>query len=420
MLTFAIVTLGCKTNQYESQLLGEQLVSLGMREAGRDEKAGLCIVNTCAVTATAQGKSVRALKKMRRKHAGAKCAAIGCGVTDAPERYGDADILVGQKDKPDAARLILGRGCEINSISSFEGHSRAFLKVQDGCDSFCSYCIVPYLRGESRSKTVKDVVAEARALASSGYRELVLTGIHLGCYGKDLQGGPCLADLVEKLLEADLFPRLRLSGVEVNEVSDRLVRLTAGDNALCPHLHIPLQSGSGEVLVDMGRSYTPDEYMETIDRIRGEDPLIAVTTDVIVGFPTERQRHFEETVELCRRAGFSRLHVFTYSRRKGTAAARKWKSGLAGDAGSRSKALRELGGELAAEYTRQFVGRGVRIIAESRSARGTAEGYTDHYVRACIEGANPGPGGMVEGEAVSSDEEILTVRAFQTARRRDE
>lgn len=413
METFEIATLGCKVNQCESQLLLEQLNALGLREAAPGESADICIVNTCAVTATAQSKSLKALRRFRRENAGARVVAIGCGVSASPQRYSQADLLVRQEEKEAAVSKVLGREAGVDTVSAFSGHVRAFLKAQDGCDSFCTYCIVPYLRGRPRSRRWEEIEREARALARGSYNELVLAGTHLGLYGKDLGGGEDLTTVVERLLELGLFPRLRLSGVEVNEVTQRLIELIAQENALCPHLHIPLQSGSAEVLREMGRAYTPSEYLRVVERIRDSEPLCAITTDVIAGFPTEEPRHFEETLELCARAGFSRMHIFPYSRRSPTAAAKKWKSGAVRDKSLRAKELRALGAQLATEFAGRFTGETVRVLAESRKGRNMVEGYTDHYLRAEVEGPHVPVGALVEGTATSSRAGVLSVRASE-------
>jgi threonylcarbamoyladenosine tRNA methylthiotransferase MtaB len=418
MQTFTIITLGCKVNQCESQLLREQLASLGLREAAPGEPADLGIVNTCAVTATAQGKSVRALRKLRREHPRARVAAVGCGVSASPERYSEADIALPQDEKHLTVRKILGRDSAIGTTSGFQGHARAFMKIQDGCDSFCSYCIVPHLRGGPRSRPLEEIRREAGAIAANGYRELVLTGIHLGLYGRDLGDGVNLVSVVEMLLKADLFPRLRLSGVEVHEVTDRLIELVTGENALCAHLHIPLQSGSAKVLRDMKRSYTPDEYLGLIEKARKSQPQISVTTDVIVGFPTETATHFEETLEVCRKAGFSRMHVFPYSRREGTTAAKKWKSGAVADISARAKTLRALAAELAGAYARQFAGESVRVLVESHIGGPAAEGYTDHYLRAGVCGTRVPPGELVQGIVTAVRGSSLKVESMRTGEMR--
>ena len=415
MQVFEIVTLGCKVNQCESQLLREQLESLGLRESMPGEAADICVVNTCAVTATAQGKSVRAMRRLKKENPQARVVAVGCGVSASPEAYAQADLSLRQDEKRLAARKILGTDSGIKATSGFRGHARAFLKIQDGCDSYCSYCIVPYLRGRPRSKPVEAIEREARAIARNGYGELVLAGTHLGLYGRDFGGRVDLAYVVERLLETGLFPRLRLSGVEANEVSDRLIELIADDNALCPHLHVPLQSGSARVLRDMGRSYTPDGFLGVLAKVRDAGPRAAVTTDVIAGFPTEEAQDFGETLDVCRRAGFSRMHIFPYSRRSGTEAAERWKAGACADAPGRSKALRELGAELAQDYARRFHGEAVRVLAESHADGRPAKGYTDHYLRAEVHGAQVAQGMLVEGVAVSSEGGVLSVNAVGCA-----
>ncbi len=409
MQIFKIITLGCKVNQCESQLLREQLNGQGLREAAPGENADLCIVNTCAVTATAQSKSLKALRKLERENSAARMVAIGCGVTAAAERYTEADLLVPQDKKSDAIFRILGVESPVVTASSFCGHARAFLKVQDGCDSFCAYCIVPYLRGRPRSRPLEEIEREARAFAASGYKELVICGTNLGLYGKDAPEGPDLSGLVEGLLELDLFPRIRLSGIEVTEIDRRLIALLTQENALCPHMHIPIQSGSDSVLRDMGRNYTVGEYLGVVDSLRRGDNRVAITTDVIVGFPTEGPEEFEETMQTVRRAAFSRLHVFPYSRREGTAAAQKWNSGPARETSLRSKELIALGAELAESYSALFDGETVRVIAESSAPNGALTGYTDYYVRANVRGAGIPLGSLVEGTARSGKKGFLSV-----------
>lgn len=420
MHTFRIATLGCKVNQCESQLLREQLLSLGMREVSPEESPDLCIVNTCAVTATAVGKSVRAVRRAKRECPDSLVAAIGCGVSESAQRYSEADVLVPQGRKQDAVELILGKKSSLEGTSALHGHARAFLKIQDGCDSFCTYCIVPYLRSKPVSKPIKMIEREAADIAGNGYRELVLAGIHLGSYGGDLGDGSDLVTVVERLLEAGYFPRLRLSGVEANEVDDRLIKLLAQDNALCPHLHIPLQSGSARVLRDMGRPYTPESYIEVVNRVRESVPNVSITTDLIAGFPTEDDSDFIATRELCRKALFSRIHAFPYSRREGTYAARRWKSLPAAILSSRSRELRILGEELADSFARLFEGERVRVVAESRGNGMLVEGCTDHYVRARVHGAQTQQGEIVEGVVTSVTAGVLEARVPETTCGRNE
>jgi len=406
---FKLFTLGCKVNQCETQLLRERLEAAGLRESEPGKTASLCIVNTCAVTSVAQGKSARALRKMKKENPGAIMVAIGCGVSAAPERFDEADMVIEQKDKDGAVERILGVSNTLLVTSRFEGHARAFLKIQDGCDSFCSYCIVPYLRGEPRSKTLELILEEARNIAGKGYGELVLTGIHLGIYGRDIGTCPSLAGVVRRLLDENLFPRIRLSGVECTEVTDELISLITSDNALCPHLHIALQSGSAKVLGDMNRGYSPGDYIAVIRKIREKAPMTAITTDIITGFPAESEADFTETLDICEKVEFSRIHVFPYSRRGGTAAAQRWKSGSGRQASIRASRLREKARELAEIYARQFVGEKVRVLVESKSRGRSVEGYTDHYVRARIDNFVVDAGTLVEGIASGVSEGLLVL-----------
>ncbi|MBM4082494.1 MAG: MiaB/RimO family radical SAM methylthiotransferase, partial [Planctomycetes bacterium] len=274
------------------------------------------------------------------------------------------------------------------SISGFEGHTRAFLKIQDGCDARCSYCIVPLVRGPVRSRPLEAIQREAERLAANGYREIVLTGIHLGAYGRDTGGRPGLCDVIEGLLDVPGLERIRLSSIEVNEFTDRLLALAVGSSKLCPHFHFPLQSGDDEILRAMNRTYTAAEYLSVLDRARARIERPSFTTDVMVGFPGEGERHFQNTLDVCRRAGFSRMHIFPFSPRPGTPATTMPNRPTRTEVRAREERLEAVARESALAYKRQFLGQRVNVLVETqRDARtGKLCGYTERYVKVAFDG----------------------------------
>ncbi len=424
--TFRIVSLGCKVNQYEGQCLAERLEAAGLRRAVEGEVADICLTNGCAVTAPAARKSLDAARLLMRGSPGARLVVAGClvshlGREEALRRSG-ADLALNQEEKlawpevtaetqrarsergedgsgvatmslrnetsslfsASSLRSLRLRGESSRStegITRFDGHSRAFLKVQDGCAAGCTYCVVPALRGRPRSRPLAAVAAEAARLAADGRREIVLCGTHLGWYGRDLDGRLELADAVEATLSAAPGARVRVSSLEAGELSPRLVALAGGEPRVCPHFHLPLQSGDDGVLRAMNRRCRAEEFLAAVEQLRGRLDLPAVSTDVMVGFPGEDAAAFDRTLEVCRRAGLSRLHVFRYSPRRGTPAA-----GLPGrvpvdEAGRRADEARALGRELAAAFASACVGRVEEVLAENATLAGLPAGYTGRYVR---------------------------------------
>ncbi|MCK4374746.1 MAG: MiaB/RimO family radical SAM methylthiotransferase, partial [Candidatus Brocadiae bacterium] len=265
-------------------------------------------------------------------------------------------------------------------IRSFDGRARAFLKVQEGCDSLCSYCILPRVRGEPRSRPLAEVHEEAARLAAAGFAEVVLTGIHTGLYGRDLPGRPSLARAILGAAETPGIERVRLSSIQANEVNEELLEAMAHP-AVCAHLHVPLQSGDADVLRRMNRRYTPEEFLRVVELARSRLDNPAVTTDVMVGFPGETDAEFESTLAVCRAARFSRTHVFPFSPRPGTLAAQMDGRVPAGVVRERGRRLRELGSQLAAEWAQAFVGSRVRVLFECCTPPGRLSGYTERYVR---------------------------------------
>lgn len=409
MRTFAFVTFGCKVNQYESQALRERFGARGMREVPAEQGADLIVVNTCTVTEVATAEARRVVRRLARKFPFAEIAVTGCAADSHRQEFLDLPgvrRVVSHEEKAtlaDDPRLTPSDTkpsiFEL-SISRFDGHARAFLKVEDGCDLNCSFCIIPKVRGRAVSRPLESAVAEARRLVENGYREIVLTGVHLGSYGKDLAGRSLLADLVERLLGIPGLGRVRLSSIEANEITDPLLGLMAAEPRFCPHLHLPLQSGDDEILRAMRRRYNVRQFRAACDRVAERVPDPGLTTDVIVGFPGETERHFENTLAVCRAIGFSRIHIFPYSSRRGTDAA------LRPDLPGRVKKerLRRLGrlaAELADAYARKFLGRTVEVLVEQGGL-----GYTERYLKARAPGA---PGTLVRGRVQRVDHGELEI-----------
>lgn len=335
MKRVAISTLGCKTNQFESAAMIEQLKAAGYLVVPFSEPSDIYIINSCTVTARTDAETRRLIRRARRLNPASRIVATGCYAQVAPdelEKMPELDSVLGNQEKQNISVLLESTGHAVSDISalnraeplkltSFAEHTRAFLQIQNGCNSFCSYCIVPYARGRSRSVTPDDILQGMRDLAANGFKEIVLTGIHLGAYGLDLPTPTSLTSLISQIDAESIVPRLRIGSVEPNEVSEELLNLMAGSKILCPHLHLPLQSGSDSVLNRMGRPYTAGMFRDLVTRIAAVMPDAFIGADVIAGFPGETETEFGETVQLLEELPFSDLHVFPYSSRPGTKAA---------------------------------------------------------------------------------------------------
>jgi threonylcarbamoyladenosine tRNA methylthiotransferase MtaB len=406
--TFAFVTFGCKVNQYESQALRERMARRGLSEVEADRGADLFVINTCTVTETATAEAQRTVRRLARRFPFSEITVTGCAADShrgeflglpGVRRVVTHDEKASLCDDPRVAPADTAPSIFDLSISRFDGHTRAFLKVEDGCDLNCSFCIIPKVRGTAVSRPLESAVEEARRLAGNGYKEIVLTGVHLGSYGKDLAGRSLLADLVERMLSIDGMARVRLSSIEANEISDPLVSLMAAEPRLCPHLHVPLQSGDDAILRSMRRRYNSSQFRAACERVAERVPDPSFTTDVIVGFPGETERCFENTIELCRTIGFSRIHIFPYSRRRGTDAA------LLPDLPARVKKerlhrLEELAATLTDSYARKFIGREVEVLIESEG------GYTERYLKTRARGE---PNTLLRARAIGVDQGELTL-----------
>ncbi len=400
MPAYRLVTLGCKVSRADAAGVERALLDAGLVSASDERAADLCVVCGCAVTAVAEGKSRRAMRRLARENPGATVVAAGCmGERQESSRDAGAHVLVGPDDVPrflerlrelDRWRDLGERDLRADATAGrgWGGRTRAFLKVQDGCDGACAYCIVPSLRGPPRSVPVGEVMDEAGRLVDSGHAEIVLAGVRLGAY---LYDGANLAALVEKLLclEARGLARLRLSSIEPMDLSrgnERLVEIAASSGVLCPHFHLPVQSGDDEVLARMNRPYRTADFRALVDGLRSRLANPAITTDVIAGFPGETEEAHARSVEFVKEIGFARVHAFPFSLRPGTPAAEMAHEPGTEAARRRTSDLIDAGREAAREFRRHFIGKTANVLAEPGGKPGRLAGYTERYVRVVFDG----------------------------------
>ena len=410
MKTFEFKTLGCKVNQYESQSLRERLLQLGFQEAGR-ALADIYVVNTCAVTQKAGRESAEAVRRLSRLNPNGKIFVTGCSAHQNPNGLKDINgvaCVLGNNLKENLPDFILSGAGETNienqkaisagrsqSISAFHKHTRAFLKIQDGCNNGCSYCIIPKLRGSSRSRPLSEITREAKILVDNGYKELVLCGICLGAFGADLGLSEGLARVIGDLEKIDGLLRIRLSSLEAKDVTLELIKAMAHSKKICRHLHIPFQSGDDAVLRLMNRKMLSGGYRELIERLREFLPFIGITTDIMVGFPGEDEKSFTNTFEFLKEVKPSRIHIFSFSPHENTAAfqlrARRARPQIVKE---RQGQLGVLAKELAIGFCRVHIGRALEVLLESDSERspGTdfsqgekfSKGYSGNYIKVFI------------------------------------
>lgn len=402
--TVAFMTLGCKVNQYETETMEGLFRRAGYRVVSFAEPADVYIVNTCSVTMLGEKKSRQFVRRARRQNEAALIAVTGCYAQLAPEVLAalpGVRLVVGTQDRGRIVELVeeAAKGSQvlrdvgdIMAADTFEDiplfaapkRTRAFLKIQEGCQNFCTFCIIPYTRGPLRSRSLASVRREAAKLLATGFREIVLTGIHLGAYGRDLGGEVTLAEAARTVLAFDGLQRLRLGSLESVELTPALFALLRDDRRFARHLHLPLQAGSDDVLRAMHRPYETAGYAHLLTRIREEVPGIAISTDIIVGFPGETEAMFQESLAFVRRQGFARLHVFPYSRRPGTPAAARSDQVPPPVRRERANIMQALADEMAADYCGKFIGAMASVLFETRQ-EGVADGLTDTYLRVYTE-----------------------------------
>lgn len=396
--TFKIVSLGCRTNQYEAQAYRDQLEALGYRAASENETADVCIVNTCTVTASANKDSRLAIRKLARENPETKLLVTGCAVegqVEAVQAIEGVSAVVSNSDKERLLeQLVPTEELPEFAIKRFEAHTRAFVKVQDGCNSFCTYCIIPYVRGRSRSRDLASIIHEVEALVANGYKEVVLTGINIGDFdGNRPQGAPPdrLADLVRAVDQVPGLGRLRLSSIDPDEVDADLMDAILSGRTTCPSLHLVLQSGSNVILKRMNRKYTRQIFMQTVDKLRAACPEFTYTTDVIVGFPGETEADFKETLSVMREVQFAKVHMFPYSSRERTRAALMPGQVAAEVLAERKQRVLRLAEQIAFELRQKYVGRAMRILTESSDPSHRVTGHTDNFLTVLVPTVNSGP-----------------------------
>lgn len=394
MKTVGVLSLGCKVNTYETEYVINELKQAGYIIKDFDDICDVYIINTCTVTNNSDSKSRKMIRQAIRRNPNACVVAMGCFIAANPDISIDGlDIILGNKDKSKIVSLLdeyfknknelriqyTGRLKEFEDmyINSFPGRTRAFVKIQDGCDNFCTYCIIPFVRGKCRSKDESKVIEEVEMLVKHGYKEIVLTGIHTGSYGVDLDTDFAL--LLEKLVKIKGLERLRISSIETTELNEKVLNVLRNSKVLVDHLHIPIQAGSNEILKAMNRKYDLDFFFDKINEIRSIRPDIAISTDVIVGFPGESEELFQTTIDTCRKIGFSKLHVFPYSERRGTASSRMTGKINEHEKKERSRRLIEVSHELEIDYMRKFIGSEVEVLIEEYKD-GYSYGHTGNYL----------------------------------------
>jgi threonylcarbamoyladenosine tRNA methylthiotransferase MtaB len=408
-MRISVVTLGCKVNQSESAALTEAFAARGHTAVGPGEPADVCVVNTCTVTGRTDYQSRQIIRKVVREHPDATVIVTGCYAQTRPDAIADipgVSLIVGTGDKeriPDLVAeppgerpgRIVGdpagiRTCSAPPLERFSGHTRAFLKIQDGCDAFCSYCIVPYARGRSRSLPEEDVLERLRRLGRNGHREVVLTGIHLGAYGRDLAPPTDLARLLRRAETDAPVERLRLSSLEPLEAEGVAGAIRSG-RRVCPHLHIPLQSGDDGILAAMNRHYDSAFFAGLIRRLLDAIPDLGIGVDVLAGFPGESEAAFLRTVALLEALPVAYLHVFPYSRRPGTAAADRPGQVPEAEKKSRCETLRALGQRKREAFAERFAGRTLSVLIEEKRdpTTGLKRGFSENYIPVLVE---DGPG----------------------------
>ncbi|MHB8708876.1 MAG: tRNA (N(6)-L-threonylcarbamoyladenosine(37)-C(2))-methylthiotransferase MtaB [Desulfuromonadales bacterium] len=432
--TVAFATLGCKTNQFESAAMRESLEGAGYRVVPFAAGAELVIVNTCTVTSATDAQSRNLVRRARRLNPACKVVVTGCYAQVDPKALADlpgVSLVIGNEEKRALKEYLATSGeplrvavadirtetsAHIPVLSSHAERSRAFVQIQNGCDAFCSYCIIPHARGPSRSAPVEQVIAQVRQLAGQNLPEVVLTGIHVGNYGLDLHPRTSLLALLQRIETGTGIGRLRLGSIEPTEIDDALIAHLAASKVVCPHLHIPLQAGDDAVLARMRRPYGREDFRALVERIVTAMPEAAIGLDVIAGFPGETEAGFENTERLIEELPVTHLHVFPYSKRPGTAAA-AMPGHLPGDVKkARAERLRRLGAGKLAAYAARFVGRELEVAVEGGGKGGRLKGLTRNYLEMRFAGGPELVGRCVAVRALAAENGVLSGELAGSAR----
>lgn len=393
-MKFNIITLGCKVNSYESNFMKEALVKNGFSFCSENDKCDILILNTCTVTDTSDKKSLKEVRRLKRENPHAILVVCGCSVQNDKNKYDnlDIDVLMGNINKSNIVSIIneyldkktpleyVAKTRDLNfenmEINSFD-HTRAYIKIEDGCNNFCSYCVIPFVRGKTRSKNFDLAIKETKTLVDNNFKEIVLTGIDTGAY---FDNGKDLTDLIKEMSKIKGLKRIRQSSIEITQINDKFIEELKNNPKICNHIHIPLQSGSDEILRLMNRKYDLNYFFEKIEKIRRIRPDISITTDVIVGFPNETDKLFLETLETCKKIKFSKIHVFPYSERKGTKASLMDGKVSENVKHERVKKLMALSGKLEKEYYDKFKGKELDVLIEEVND-GVSIGHTSNYLK---------------------------------------
>jgi threonylcarbamoyladenosine tRNA methylthiotransferase MtaB len=397
-MRFALATLGCKVNHYDSAIIESRLAARGLERRDFGEPADVYIINTCTVTDRADSECLKLARRAKRRNPNAKVVMTGCFAQANPQALAgrrEVDAVVGLGRLDDLERAVVSETgarvmvtnlrkvraqIELGAVA-LSGQTRAFLKLQEGCDQFCSFCIVPISRGTSRSVEPRRVVGAIDELAARGFQEVTLSGVHLGGYGKDLVPQVRLAELLEMIAERSPIERLRISSLDPEELSDEIIDIVARNRKFCPHLHLPLQAGADAVLTSMRRRYDRNYYRDRVERVLAALPDAAIGADVIAGFPGETARHFDACCEFIESLPLAYLHVFPYSVRANTSAAKFADQVPSAEIKRRAEMLRRLGETKRARFAARFCGTRLNVLLEERTGRGMLSGYSRNYVR---------------------------------------
>lgn len=428
MNTVAFHTLGCKVNQYETEAMEEIFEKNGYIIVNDDEIADIYVINTCTVTNLSDRKSRQFIRRAKKINKDSIIAVVGCYSQVSPDEVFEiegVDVVIGTTDrnrilelcnnaKENNEKINIVRNVktqkefETINIDDIKSKTRAYIKIQDGCNQFCSYCIIPYARGPIRSRGLDEIIVESEKLGVAGFKEVVLTGIHVASYGKDINNTP-LTTVLEKVANIRGIERIRLSSLEPTLIDDEFMQSILNTGKVCDHFHLSLQSGSDTVLKRMNRKYTCDEYRNIVKLIRKYMPSAGITTDIIVGFPGETEEEFNETYEFVKEIGFSRIHVFKYSPRKGTPAAKSKEQVDGNIKNIRSERLISLGEELMLKFNSNFIGKNLTVLfeEESKKEKDYIEGYTTNYIRVKVQQKPDLLGKIVDVKINSMKDEFL-------------
>lgn len=420
MRTCAFYTLGCKVNQYETEKIIKSFEQNDFRIVDFSEEADVYVVNTCTVTALSDRKSRQIIRRAVKQNPRALVVVTGCYAEISPNEISlidGVDLVIGNKEKDSIIeRVSVFLGLNNEKIKNSHGnnlrmtqkyHTRALIKIQDGCDQFCTFCKVPYARSVLASRNPTDILNEAGLLAEEGVKEIVLTGIHLGRYGVDLKESANLFKLLNFIIEIEGIERIRLSSIEIKEISDDLISLISSSDKICRHLHISLQSGDNHVLKMMGRNYTKEEYLSIVRKIKNKTHDFAITTDVIAGFPGESEENFKETLKVVEEIAFSKIHVFKFSSREGTAAADFPNQIASKIKNERSERLLALGEKLRIRFMEKFLDKELNVLVEKRVDNSLFTGFSDNYIKIVFKGSGELEGNIVKVNSLEVRDNLL-------------